>query len=149
MKIWVDGDACPKRIKEILYRASARVKISVIFVANQYLHLPQSQYLEMVQVPGGPDVADDEIAERCQDGDLVITADIPLAARVVEKGALALDPRGTVYDRNNIGQILGMRDFMDELRGAGVETGGPNSFGAKESEKFANELDKILARHCA
>lgn len=147
MKIWVDGDACPKRIKEILYRASARVKITVTFVANQYLHLPQSQYLEMVQVPGGPDVADDEIAKRCQDGDLVITADIPLAARIVEKGALALDPRGTVYDRNNIGQILGMRDFMDELRGAGVETGGPNSFGAKESEKFANELDKILARN--
>lgn len=147
MKIWVDGDACPKGIKEILYRASARIKISVIFVANQYLHLPQSDYLEMVQVSAGADVADDEIAERCIADDLVITADIPLAARVVDKGALALDPRGTLYDRNNIGQILGMRDFMDELRGAGVETGGPSSFGAKERQKFANELDRILTKH--
>lgn len=147
MKIWVDGDACPKGVKEILYRASARTKIAVIFVANAYLHLPQSQYIEMVQVGQGADVADDEIAERCGDGDLVITADIPLAARVVEKGALALDPRGTLYDRNNIGQILGMRDFMDELRGSGVETGGPKSFGAKERQKFANELDKILSQN--
>ena len=146
MKIWVDGDACPKGVKEILYRASERVKTSVIFVANQYLYLPPSEYLEMVQVGEGADVADDEIAKRCGPEDLVITADIPLAARVVEKGALALDPRGTVYDRNNIGQILGMRDFMDELRGAGVETSGPKSFGTKERQKFANELDKILSQ---
>ncbi len=146
MKIWVDGDACPKGVKEILYRAAARKKIAVIFVANQYLHLPQSEYLQMIQVGDGPDVADDEIAERCAACDLVITADIPLAARVVEKGALALDPRGTLYDSNNIGQKLSMRDFMDELRGSGVETGGPSAFGAKERQRFANELDKFLAQ---
>ena len=144
MKIWVDGDACPKGIKEILYRASARTKIAVIFVANQYLHLPQSEYLKMIQVGEGPDVADDEIALRCAAEDLVITADIPLAVRVVEKGALALDPRGTLYDSNNIGQISDMRDFMDELRGSGVETGGPSAFGAKERQKFAGELDRLL-----
>ncbi len=146
MKIWVDGDACPKGVKEILLRVAARTKIPVIFVANQYLHLPQSEYLEMIQVGEGADVADDEIAERCAAEDLVITADIPLAARVVEKGALALDPRGTLYDSNNIGQILGMRDFMDELRGAGVETGGPSAFGAKERQKFAGALDRLLAQ---
>jgi len=146
MKIWVDGDACPKGIKEILYRVSARIKIAVIFVANQYLHLPQSNTIEMVQVGDGPDVADDEIAQRCAAEDLVITADIPLAARVVEKGAVALDPRGTLYDANNIGQILDMRNFMDELRGTGVPTGGPSGFGAKERQKFANELDRLLAQ---
>lgn len=146
MKIWVDGDACPKGIKEILYRVAERKKIAVIFVANQYLHLPKSGTLEMIQVGEGPDVADDEIAERCAAEDLVVTADIPLAARIVEKGALALDPRGTLYDSNNIGQILGMRNFMDELRGSGVETGGPSSFSAKERQKFANELDRILAQ---
>ena len=144
MKIWVDGDACPKRVKDILFRVAERRKIAVIFVSNQYLRLPHSSYIKMVQVGAGADVADDEIAQSCTVGDLVITADIPLAARAVEKGALALDPRGTLYDSNNIGQILGMRDFMDELRGSGVETGGPSSFGAKECQKFANQLDQIL-----
>ncbi len=146
MKIWVDGDACPKGVKEILFRAAERTKIAVIFVANQYLHLPHSNYLEMVQVSDGADVADDEIVQRCLAGDLIITADIPLAARVVKKGALALDPRGILYDSNNIGQVLGMRDFMDELRGSGVETGGPKGFGAKERQKFANELDRLLTQ---
>lgn len=146
MKIWVDGDACPKTIKEILYRAATRTQITVIFVANQYLHLPPSDYLEMVQVGDGPDVADNEIAERCAPEDLVITADIPLADRVVRKGALALDPRGTLYNSENIGQILNMRDFMDGLRGSGIETGGQNEFGTKERQKFANELDRLLAQ---
>ncbi|MGH1403997.1 MAG: YaiI/YqxD family protein [Alphaproteobacteria bacterium] len=146
MKIWVDGDACPKGIKEILYRVATRTKIAIIFVANQYLNLPQSEYIEMVQVGEGADVADDKIVELCGAEDIVITADIPLAARVVGKGALALDPRGTLYDRNNIGQILSMRDFMDELRGSGVETGGPSSFGAKERQNFANQLDRLLAQ---
>ena len=149
MKIWVDADACPKGIKEILYRLAERKKISVIFVANQYLHLPNSQYLEMIQVTQGADVTDNEIADRCERVDLVITADIPLAARVVEKGALALDPRGTLYDDNNVGQKLSMRDFMSDLRSAGVETGGPSAFGAKERQKFSNELDKIVSQHCA
>ena len=147
MKIWIDGDACPKGVKEILFRAAERLKISVTVVANKYLRLPPSAYIEMLQVEGGLDVADDEIVNRCAAGDLVITADIPLAARIVKKGAVGLDPRGTLYDSNNIGQILGMRNFMDELRGAGVETGGPNAFGAKERQKFANELDRLLAGH--
>ena len=146
MKIWVDGDACPKGIKEILYRVAARTEIALIFVANQYLHLPKTDYIDMIQVSDGPDVADDEIVERCAAEDLVITADIPLAARIVEKGAVALDPRGKLYDSSNIRQILSMRDFMDELRGSGIETGGPNGFNAKNHQKFANELDRILAQ---
>lgn len=146
MKIWVDGDARPKGIKDILFRVAERTKITIVFVANRYLNLPRSPYLDMIQVSEGADVADDRIVELCEPGDLIVTADIPLAARVVKKGALALDPRGTLYDSNNIGQILGMRNFMDELRGSGVETGGPNGFGAKERQKFANELDRLLAQ---
>ncbi len=146
MKIWVDGDACPKGVKEILYRVATRTKTQVTFVANQYLRLPPSDYIDMIQVGEGADVADDKIADSCAAGDIVITADIPLAARIVEKGSVAIDPRGTLYDRNNIGQILGMRDFMDELRGSGVDTGGPNSFSAKERQKFANQLDRLLAQ---
>jgi len=148
MKIWVDGDACPKGVKEILFRAAGRTKTLVSIVANQYLRLPPSDYIKMIQVGAGPDVADDRIVELCGAGDLVITADIPLAARVVEKGATALDPRGKVYDSGNIGQILGMRDFMDELRGSGVETGGPKGFGARDQQKFANKLDRMLASSC-
>lgn len=146
MKIWIDGDACPKGVKEILFRVAERLKISVVVVANQYMRLPSSAYIKLLQVEGGLDVADDEIVNRCSAGDLVITADIPLAARIVAKGALGLDPRGTLYDSNNVGQILGVRNFMDELRGAGVETGGPSTFGAKERQKFANELDRLLAQ---
>jgi uncharacterized protein YaiI (UPF0178 family) len=145
MKIWVDADACPKVIKDILCRAADRVEVSVIFVANQRFRVPESSYISLIQVGQGPDVADDEIVDQCEAGDLIITADIPLAARIVEKGALALDPRGKIYDKNNIGQILDMRNFMDTLRGSGVETGGPSSFGQKERYKFANELDKFLA----
>ncbi len=146
MKIWVDGDACPKGVKEILFRAADRKKIAVTFVANQFLRLPPSAYLDMIQVPDGADVADDKIVELCGAGDLVITADIPLAARVVGKGATALDPRGMLYDSNNVGQILGMRNFMDELRGAGVETGGPSGFNARDKQEFANKLDRILTQ---
>ena len=146
MKIWVDGDACPKVVKEILYRAAERTKTPTVFVANGYLYLPRSEFLTMVQVADGPDIADDEIVARCASEDIVVTADIPLAARVVEKGAVALDPRGKVYDKSNIGQILSMRNFMDDLRGAGVETGGPNSFGAREKQEFANALDRILTK---
>ena len=115
-------------------------------MANQGMRLPTSPFIDLVQVGQGADVADDEIANKCEAGDLIITADIPLAASVVEKGALALDPRGKVYDKNNIGKILSMRNFMDELRGSGVETGGPNSFGQKERFKFANELDKFISQ---
>ena len=146
MKIWVDADACPKAVKEILYRVAERTEISVTLVANSPLRLPDSPFLQLLQVGSGADIADDEIANLCEAGDLIITADIPLAARVVEKGAQALDPRGTVYDKNNIGQGLSMRNFMDELRGSGVETGGPSGFGQKEKFKFANALDKFIAQ---
>ena len=146
MKIWVDADACPKPVKDILFRLAERIEIMVTLVANQGTRLPDSPFIKLIQVGHGADVADDEIINMCEAGDLIITADIPLAARVVEKGAQALDPRGKVYDQNNIGQILSMRNFMDELRGSGVETGGPNSFGQKERFKFANELDRIIAQ---
>lgn len=147
MKIWVDADACPKGVKTILYRAAENRGVPVVFVANQWLQLPQSPMIEMVQVSDGADVADDEIVKLCAKGDLVITADIPLAARVVEKGALALDPRGKLYDRSTVGQALDMRNFMDKLRGSGVETGGPKSFGSKEQQLFANELDKFISQN--
>ncbi len=146
MKIWVDADACPKVIKEILFRAAERAQISVTLVSNQMLRLPESNFLSALQVPDGPDVADDEIVRLCEAGDLVITADIPLAARIVEKDALALDPRGRMYDRNNVKQILSMRDFMDSMRGSGIETGGSGGFGLQEKQHFANELDKLLAQ---
>jgi uncharacterized protein YaiI (UPF0178 family) len=146
MKIWVDGDACPKGVKEILFRAADRKKIMITFVANQFLRLPQSAYLDMIQVPDGADVADDRIVELCGEGDLIITADIPLAARVVKKGATALDPRGRIYNSNNVGQLLDMRNFMDELRGAGVETGGPKGFNARDNQEFSNKLDRMLTQ---
>ena len=146
MKIWVDADACPKAAKEILYRVAKRTEISVTLVANSPLHLPPSSFIDLIQVGSGADIADDEIADKCEAGHLISTADIPLAARVVEKGAQALDPRGTIYGKNNIGQILSMRNFMDELRGSGVETGGPSGFGQKEKFKFANALDKLIAQ---
>ena len=146
MKIWVDADACPKAVKKILYRVAERTEISVTLVANAPLLLPHSSFIHLIQVGSGADIADDEIADKCEEGDLVITADIPLAARVVKKGAQALDPRGTIYDKNNIGQVLSMRNFMDELRGSGVETGGPSGFGQKEKFNFANALDKFIAQ---
>jgi hypothetical protein len=118
----------------------------VTFVANQRLILAKSPFIQLVQVGYGENIADDEIVNKCSDGDLIITADIPLAARIVAKGAQALDPRGKIYDENNVGQLLDMRNFMDELRGSGVETGGPPSFGQKERFKFANELDRFIAQ---
>ena len=146
MKIWVDADACPKAIKEILYRVADRTEISVTLVANSPLHLPHSSFINLIQVGSGTDIADNEITSQCEAGDLIITADIPLASRVVKKGAQALDPRGTLYNKNNIGQFLSMRNFMDELRGSGVETGGPTEFGHKEKFKFANALDKFISQ---
>lgn len=146
MKIWVDADACPRVVKDILFRLADRKEIAVTFVTNQWLRLPTSNFIELIRVGQGADVADDEIVNKCECGDLIITADIPLAARVVEKGALALDPRGKMYDKNNIGQILDMRNFMDNLRSNGVETGGPAGFGQKERFKFANELDRFIAQ---
>ena len=146
MKIWVDADACPKPVKDILFRLAERREIVVTFVANQRLRLIESPFVQLIQVGSGTNIADDEIVNKCEDGDLIITADIPLAARVVAKGAQALDPRGKIYDKNNIGQLLDMRNFMDELRGRGIETGGPPSFGQKDRFKFANELDRFVAQ---
>lgn len=144
MKIWVDADACPNVIKEILYRAAERVKLELILVANQMLRVPASPYIKVVKVSSGFDVADNEIAERVDAGDLVITADIPLAAAVIEKGGHALNPRGERYTPDNIRNRLTMRDFMDELRGSGVMTGGPAPLHQRDRKAFADELDRML-----
>jgi uncharacterized protein YaiI (UPF0178 family) len=146
MKIWVDADACPKAIKEILYRAAERRQLEMIFVANRSLHLPPSRYLRMMVVGAGFDVADHEIIQALSEGDLVITADIPLAAEVIAKGAHALDPRGTLHDADSIGERLSVRNFMDALRESGVETGGPATMGQSHKQAFANAFDAFLSR---
>ncbi len=147
MQIWVDADACPRRVKEILFRAAERVGITTTLVANQPLRIPQSAHINALQVPGGPDVADEEIVKQMQPGDLVITADIPLAAAVVEKSGTALNPRGKLYTTDNIGEALAMRNLLDELRSSGIQTSGPPQLSKKDLELFANELDKFLRRH--
>ncbi|ORM51226.1 DUF188 domain-containing protein [Pantoea conspicua] len=144
MAIWVDADACPNVIKEVLYRAADRTATTVAFVANQFLRVPSSPYLRTLQVPAGFDVADNEIVRRAQPGDLVITADIPLAAEVIEKGAAALNPRGERYSPATIRERLTMRDFMDTLRASGVQTGGPAAMNPRDRQQFANELDSWL-----
>ncbi|MCU7844822.1 MAG: YaiI/YqxD family protein [Candidatus Thiodiazotropha sp. (ex Monitilora ramsayi)] len=144
--IWVDADACPKPIKEILFRVAERVDISVTLVANQPISVPKSRFIRFVQVSAGFDVADNHIVQYCEPEDLVITADIPLAAEVIAKGALALNPRGELYTKENIGQRLAMRDFMDTLRGSGVDTGGPPAFSLADRQAFANQLDRLLAK---
>jgi len=144
-RIWVDADACPRVIKDILFRAAERTGTRVTLVANQPVSVPASRHVDRVQVSGGFDEADKFIAERACPGDLVITADIPLAAEVVEKGCLALNPRGERYTAENVRQRLNMRDFMDTLRGSGMATGGPPPLGPAERQAFANHLDRILA----
>ena len=144
-KIWVDADACPKVIKEILFRAADRVGMPLILVANQPLQVPGSRYIRTIQVGAGFDVADNHIVQQAEAGDLVITADIPLAAEVIAKGCLALNPRGELYTEDNIRQRLNMRDFMDTLRGSGVDTGGAASFSHSDRQAFANQLDRLLA----
>jgi uncharacterized protein YaiI (UPF0178 family) len=145
-QIWVDADACPAAIKEVLFRAAEREQVSVTLVANQWLRTPPSRYVRAIQVPGGFDVADNEIVERVAADDLVVTQDIPLAAAVIAKGALAMHPRGELYTADTIAQRLGMRNFMDELRGAGIDTGGPAAFHARDKQAFANQLDRWLTR---
>ena len=145
-QIWVDADACPKAIKEILYRAADRVSVQVILVANQPLQVPRSPHIRAIQVPAGFDVADNHIVQQLEVGDLVITADIPLAAEVISKGGLALNPRGALYTKENIRERLNMRDFMDTLRSSGVDTGGPASFSQADRQAFANRLDRLLTR---
>lgn len=144
MSIWVDADACPRVIKDILYRAADREKIHITFVANQRLSVPPSAFLHTLQVPAGFDVADNEIVRRSEIGDLVITADIPLAAEVIEKGAVALNPRGERYSEATIRERLVMRDFMDTMRASGVQTGGPATLSQRDRQQFGNELDKWL-----
>ena len=144
-RIWVDADACPKVIKEILFRAADRVGVPVTLVANHPLQVPGSRYIRSIQVAAGFDVADNHIVQQLETGDLVITADIPLAAEVIDKGGLALNPRGELYTEDNIRQRLNMRDFMDTLRGSGIDTGGPASFSQADRQSFANQLDRLLA----
>lgn len=146
MQIWVDADACPRVIKDILFRAAERWQIHVILVANQLIAVPRSAYIRAVQVPHGFDVADNEIVQRAEVGDLVITADIPLAAEVIEKGAIALNPRGERYSPENIRERLNMRDFMDTLRASGIESGGPAAFSQADRQAFAAQLDRLLAQ---
>ena len=145
MHIWVDADACPKVIKDILFRAATRTKISLTLVANQMLQIPPSPFIRSVQVPAGFDVADNEIVKRIVAGDLVITSDLPLAAEVIEKGGHVLSHRGEWYSAANIRPLLNMRDFMDNLRASGIQTGGPPPMGLSERQTFAGHLDRFLA----
>jgi hypothetical protein len=147
MHIWVDADACPLLIKEILYRVANRTEIPVTLIANQMLHVPASPWIRARQVPAGFDVADQAIVEVTQAGDIVVTADVPLAALVIEKQAWVLDPRGDLIDHHSIQARLTLRNFMEELRGSGVDTGGPKAFTPKDARAFANQLDRLLARH--
>jgi uncharacterized protein len=149
MQVFVDADACPAVIKDMLFRAARRAEVLVTLVANQYLRTPPSPFIKSIQVPKGFDVADARIAEMVEAGDLVITADIPLAAAVIEKGGHVLDPRGGWFTRENIKERLTMRDVMDQLRNAGVDTGGPAPFSARDGKAFAGELDRFLARYGA
>lgn len=143
-QIWVDADACPKVIKEILFRAADRVGVPLILVANQTIQVPGSRFIRSIQVSAGFDVADNHILQQAEKGDLVITADIPLAAELIEKGCFALNPRGELYTENNIRQRLNMRDFMDTMRGSGVDTGGPPPLSLADRRAFANQLDRLL-----
>jgi len=144
MKIWVDADACPGVIKEILFKAAERTGVQTTLVANHPMRIPSSSLIHFIRVPSGLDVADNEIVKRMSSGDLVITADIPLAAEVIEKGGLALNPRGELYTEDDIRSRLSMRDFMDSLRSSGVETGGPPVLHARDRQAFANILDRLL-----
>ncbi|AUD78435.1 YaiI/YqxD family protein [Kangiella profundi] len=146
MKIWVDADACPVVIKNILFRAAERTKTQLTLVANQFIRTPPSPYLKAIQVSSGFDVADNEIVQRVEKDDLVITSDIPLAAEVIEKGCQALSPRGELFKKDNIRGRLNMRDFMDTMRSSGIHTGGPPPLSQSDRMNFANHLDRILAK---
>lgn len=146
MHIWVDADACPAIIKDILFRAAERTRIQVVLVANAAMRIPPSPYIRFMQVASGLDVADKRIVELLESNDLVVTADIPLAAAVIEKGGFALNPRGELYTKDNIRERLSVRNFMDELRKGGVATGGPAALGQRDKQAFANSLDALLTR---
>jgi uncharacterized protein YaiI (UPF0178 family) len=147
MKLWVDADAAPRDVKEIVFRAARRLRIPTVLVANQWLSTPMDHpFVSSVRVAGGPDVADKHIAEHAEPGDVAVTADIPLAAKLVEKQVAVIDPRGEEYSEENVGERLNVRDFMDSLRGAGVETFGPRPYGPKDRQAFAAALDRVLTR---
>ena len=146
MRIWVDADACPGVIKDILYRAAERAQVRLTLVANKALDMPRSPWIQLIQVGRGFDVADGHIVNAVESGDLVVTADIPLAAAVVEKDASALNPRGEFYTRENVRELLDMRNFMQTLRSTGVDTGGPGAFSQSDRQAFANQLDRLLSR---
>ncbi len=146
MHIWVDADACPAVVKDILFRAAERLQLPMTLVANKPLRAPVSPYIRTVQVARGLDVADNEIARRMDPGDLVITADIPLAADIVARGGHALNPRGEFYTPENVRELLSMRDFMEALRGGGVQTGGPQPLDQADRKRFADQLDRFLSR---
>lgn len=148
MQIWVDADACPKAIKDILFRVAERTGITITLVANQYLPTPPSRFIKFLQVQSGYDVADNEIVKRLRIGDLVITGDIPLASQVIDKGSHAINPRGELYTQDNIGERLNMRDFMDTLRSSGIDTGGHSALNSRDIQTFANQLDKFLTQQC-
>jgi uncharacterized protein YaiI (UPF0178 family) len=147
MEIWVDADACPGAIKEILFRAAQRTNVQLTLIANQPIRVPRSACIRAVQVSAGFDVADNEIVKRCRAGDLVVTGDIPLAAEVLDKGGYALSPRGEMYSRNDIRARLTMRDFLDTMRASGVVTGGPPALNQSDRKLFAGHLDTFLAKH--
>ena len=147
MRIWIDADAAPRDVKEIVFRAARRLGVEAVLVANQWLSTPLGNpFVTAVRVAGGPDVADRHIAEHAEPGDAAITADIPLAARLVDKRVLVIDPRGEEYTEENVGERLAVRDFMDGLRGAGVETGGPRPYSPRDRQAFAAALDRVLTR---
>lgn len=147
MKIWVDADACPVVIKDILFRAAERTGTVLTLVANQTLNIPRSRYIKFIRVASGFDVADNEIVKILSVGDLVITSDIPLAAEAIEKGGTVLSPRGELYTENNIRARLSMRNFMETLRSSGVDTGGPPALNQSDRKEFANQLDRLLSKH--
>ncbi len=146
MKIWVDADACPVVIKEILFKAADRTKITTTLVANHYVRIPPSPFISFMQVSSGFDVADDEIVKRIEANDLVITSDIPLADEVIDKSGIALSPRGELYTKENIKSRLNIRDFMDTMRASGVQTGGPPALNQTDRQNFANHLDRIITQ---
>ena len=147
MKIWVDADACPGVVKDILYKAAERTGLRLILVANTSFRTPKSSLINFIHVRPGADSADNEIVQKVEPGDLVITADIPLAARVLENGGMALNPRGEVYSEENIQERLSTRDFLENLRSSGIETGGPAALSERNKQRFSNSLDQILTRH--
>lgn len=147
MRLWVDADAAPRDVKEIVFRTARRLEIQAVLVANQWISTPMDHpFVTAVRVAGGPDVADRHIAEHAEPGDVAVTADIPLAARLVEKKVTVIDPRGGEYDEENVGERLAVRDFMDGLRGAGIETSGPRPYSPKDRQAFAAALDRVLSR---